>query len=560
MRGARAFVKSLRGKMAPLPNLAALSTQQVHTHGFLRPVEPPTVFSERERQEPQTRSAVDELLERLESSDTLSATDIVQDVEQVCISTSAEEDGSECDKRRVWEHALRAFGLKISHDDPILGGAASWKAFFQQVARAVNSLNTSEPALIQDLVGFKNWQPKHYEEQLRNLAPENDALPLLQLMVACNAAVDAEDLDGRTALYISVEKGAHVNVEWLISKGANVNRTTGRGESCLMAACRSRGVPNRDEVIELLLENGVDVFYRDRNKMSAIDVAAKEGMSKAIKRLVGYDDNVLFFGLKRGEEDHTPLHLAVEHDRDGSHCDAINALLNTGPIAGVTTFCTTNNETPLMLAAKLGKAEALKALITHDTNPASRLPENNDHCSALMLAVMNDREGCVELLVNTPTKTKNSMELEVQMHLTQDVKSGAYNALQLAVEAQKVEIASVLLEANKLLDDPMRLVNYMPTHTDGTKGPTALMIAAQVRCVPCVELLLKFKANPHLIANEGDALFFAVRSGSQAIVDLLMRAGVYTLNPVGDKSVEEWAQEKQILLTQTAEEASQRLS
>ena len=112
----------------------------------------------------------------------------------------------------------------------------------------------------------------------------------------------------RTPLELAVEKNAPTEfIRELIEKGANVNTTTGNGETPLHFAARG----DSPKAVSLLLANGADVNAKDKDGDTPLHYAASRNHPKAVSLLLanGADVNA------KDKKGRTPLDLAVERDK-----------------------------------------------------------------------------------------------------------------------------------------------------------------------------------------------------------------------------------------------------
>jgi len=82
---------------------------------------------------------------------------------------------------------------------------------------------------------------------------------------------DFTDVNDYTLLMVSVSKSSKETIQYLIDKGADVNKATPFGRTALMNAC---AYGNYDAV-EVLLKNGADINIKLKNKWTALDEAER---------------------------------------------------------------------------------------------------------------------------------------------------------------------------------------------------------------------------------------------------------------------------------------------
>lgn len=143
-------------------------------------------------------------------------------------------------------------------------------------------------------------------------------------------------------------------VRVLIEEGADINKAEHEGETPLgIAACYKKF-----EVCKLLIENGANPLYKNKNGITSIHWAAQGGDVQIIRFLLPFFENI-------SETDNygfTPLHNAVflrvntepalEFLKKGADINAVNH----------------NGDTPLHLAAYAGAPEIVRVLIEFGAN------------------------------------------------------------------------------------------------------------------------------------------------------------------------------------------------
>jgi len=110
---------------------------------------------------------------------------------------------------------------------------------------------------------------------------------LLMLLVENGADAFDFDEEGVSIFDIAITYDNIEMVEYLIKEGIDVNKTSRRsGFTPLMAAT----CYGRNEIVELLLKNGVEQTARDSKGFTAIDFARKMN-KKSILKILDYDEN-----------------------------------------------------------------------------------------------------------------------------------------------------------------------------------------------------------------------------------------------------------------------------
>ncbi len=151
--------------------------------------------------------------------------------------------------------------------------------------------------------------------------------------------------------------------------------------------------------VKTLLTQGEDVNAAQGDGMTALHWAARRGDQDLLRLLIVAGANVRATTRLGG---YTPLLMAAEL----GHADAIEALVGAGADPAGTT---SNGVTALMLAAASGQAEAVKSLVAHGVDVNLAEPVRGE--TALMFAAANRRPDAVRALlaakadVNAASKT-----------------------------------------------------------------------------------------------------------------------------------------------------------
>ena len=218
-----------------------------------------------------------------------------------------------------------------------------------------------------------------------------------ELLLEYDVNVNIKNLNGYTPLHLTVHIGDDKYKEdvlkiisKLLKKGCNINEKNNDEENTLHLATKYR---SSLRIVNFLIENGIDMFAKDINGLTALHHASK---IKVINSLIdkGLDVNSL------DNNNMTPLHWAVK---------------------------------------KLRSLDIIKLLIERGANIHA---VNNKNMSILHVG-MRSQEEC-SLLADDPNVASHLINLGVNINL---LDSKGYNALYLAVKNQaSFEMISLLLE------------------------------------------------------------------------------------------------------------------
>lgn len=117
------------------------------------------------------------------------------------------------------------------------------------------------------------------------LAVYNDNAPVVQFLLEKGAKVDRPDLSGNSALMGVCFKGYKNITKMLIDAGVDVNQRNSNGATALTFAATFGHL----EITEMLLKNGADIELRDQRGKSSLDHARlqeNEAMIALIEKYV----------------------------------------------------------------------------------------------------------------------------------------------------------------------------------------------------------------------------------------------------------------------------------
>jgi len=135
--------------------------------------------------------------------------------------------------------------------------------------------------------------------------------PVVELLLANKAEVNAKGKDGETPLHLAANRGFMEVVEVLLANKANVNAKDDKyGQTPLHSAAQE----GNKTVVELLLANKANVNAKDNKGQTALHLAAKEGdkttqvgRKEVVDVLLANKADV----NAKTDEGWTPLHWAV---------------------------------------------------------------------------------------------------------------------------------------------------------------------------------------------------------------------------------------------------------
>ncbi|KAL5610574.1 hypothetical protein FOBRF1_006691 [Fusarium oxysporum] len=307
---------------------------------------------------------------------------------------------------------------------------------------------------------------------------------IVQVLIKHGADIEARDFEGKTPLRSAAREGHAAVVRLLLENGANIESKAHDGTTALHDSIYAPGT----EVTELLVSNHAAVETSATHPLGYTPLLAaavkKDESSMQILLRNGANPNVAF--SKGGA---TPLHVVVAQ---GGSVSLIRLLVEYG--ARVDPRGTLPlGETPLHIAAQLGREEALKQLMAMGADVKATYADGQ---TALHRAASNGQEAMVKLLLG----------FGVDMNAT----SHGDTALTFAAMNRQEGVVQLLVDKGADLRDKCRALIYAALH-----GADSV-----------AKILVNSGALVNIQDKDGfSPLFFAADGGKEAVVRVLLDAG-----------------------------------
>ena len=376
-----------------------------------------------------------------------------------------------------------------------------------------------------------------------SLAAEMGSLEMVKLLIEAGA-----DMDESNALINAIDYGRYDIFKYLVEQGADIIMETESEWTPIQAALRAE-VKN-DEIIKYLKEHGAD----EASLHVAVDINNIEGVKKLIKN--GADVNA------HGERGLTPLHIAAKKgntnmcklllelgadtslERNGECIIALELAVDSGDLDTVKVLLEkasfVEKSKGLYNAISKHNPEILKMILSSVENPLALIKHDGEMLDYYVVRFIRHDEMKIlmenGLEVQLWTAARFGMLEIIDKHIKSgmavdslspdDIPEHALTPLQLAVEADQVNAAKLLLEygANpNVIDEPRgattplrwavekgnaAMVSLLLSHgaivgKDMEYDDNLLVNAVVYDRYEIVELLLKAGANPNYPPKDG---------------------------------------------------------
>ena len=304
-------------------------------------------------------------------------------------------------------------------------------------------------------------------------------LGTVKLLVEHGADIDAQNDVGRSALFYAALFGQKEAVEYLLEKGANANITTAQGKTPLMMAVQEGFV----HVVKVLLKHNAEVDLKDREGQTALSIAARHGQGAAARVLAEY-------GAQRSGS-------SLAEEAFFGNTATVEAMITEQGIP-VDQGIAADSWTPLILAARNGKADTVTALLDHGAD----INNKGDGTTALIEASKLGHIEVVNVLLNR----------DADMSI--DTFDEGITALDAAVMNGFLEVLEALIASGADVNQTSQQLSGME------RSP--LMAAAGGGHIEVVKSLLKRGADVNLYdTHYDDAFNYASKNGHSEIAALI---------------------------------------
>jgi ankyrin repeat protein len=326
-----------------------------------------------------------------------------------------------------------------------------------------------------------------------------------------------------TPLYWAAQNGRLPLVKLLVAHGADVNAKNQGDQTALHVAASRSNL----EIVRLLIDSKADIAAKTSSGSTPLHSAAAGNEPESIKLL-----------LARGAE----LNTLAQQDRDTPLSYAVKNNARQAAQALLQAKADPNLSQPLMEAVSSSRVEMVQLLVTNGANPNLKSSGGRTPLAWAIESLTPSRldramQGSANQRVRQQVEIVSALlKAKADPNLKNNARERAdWTALHYAAEKSSPEILELLLKNGA---DPNARAGYSPSVPSPVRPPaneaprdltgaTPLYLAALRNEPEIVQLLLKYKADPNLRKTDGNVapLAVAISNTNAEIAQLLLQQG-----------------------------------
>ncbi|KAH9504838.1 hypothetical protein Btru_062072 [Bulinus truncatus] len=156
--------------------------------------------------------------------------------------------------------------------------------------KLLKAVHQKDLAKVQQLLSPLTYKKEKEKVQLyfhSRIYVLDGSIDIARELIYHSAELTARDAKGNTALHFAVFRGSLDLIELLLANSVEVNAVNNDGNTALHISCQSqdRAVLGC-EIIKKLLESGIDVWIKNKFKLTALDLAASFNKKEVVRLLL----------------------------------------------------------------------------------------------------------------------------------------------------------------------------------------------------------------------------------------------------------------------------------
>ena len=234
-----------------------------------------------------------------------------------------------------------------------------------------------------------DYLPPSIEGALENnlmVAASRGFIMEIERLISKGADIDGESNEGATPLIFAVANNQLSSVKILLSHKPNLDKITSAGETPLLISVKNQNL----NIAEALLRGGANIDLADKNGATALHYAAITGNFEMADMLLYYDANC----NKKAIDGTTPLMAAIL----AGYTDITDLLFQNGANLEARDNA---GFTPFLIASQIGDTMVMNLLLKEGVDLYEK---NNLNYNALALAIESNNKPAVGLLLEKGDK------------------------------------------------------------------------------------------------------------------------------------------------------------